>query len=467
MDIGTIYRIYRHLSPHWFTVKGLLAFLAVEAVVVMAFGASAGAQAGAGLHVWGITVAACWVLTGIAWYWSRRLPGFAAGDVGILYSLHPSWTDPQAEGAIEQLVGRVTVDSRTRALADTIKIRRLPPNRAIRDVPGAHSLLSESGAILAVWGPVHSGRRAGRQIVELPKVNFSVRHRAMRLPQHIAFARDLALALPGRTWVIEEQNDAVDAAVVAGNLAEVAAYNLGLALTASGHGARAIPVLEEMLAQAYGMRDSETQAAFVEKAKRVLFVAYAQAHAGRWPSFCDRSDQGKVYLSSMVAGRMTQLVPSEPAGYEGLAICQFLAGNPDAARHYSALAKARSPSKSANYYYSAAFLDFWEGKVARGVQQYRRAFRRAVSDDTLMRVVRWIQEVLGEEPDRWQLHLALAMINEAKLDTRVAQEEYQLFVDAADRAGLYPREVQRAREALAKLRAAGNGHEAAEVAAKA
>jgi tetratricopeptide (TPR) repeat protein len=448
----------RAVEPHWSHKSGLVLAFAIELILLTAFWASLPGERAGGIQItqndpaWGISVGALWIATFLAWHHMRAMPKFKANQIGILVSLQSMHQDSETQKVLLSLYRRLLADEKD---LPGIVVQRLPSNHAIENGQHALELLTKSHGILAVWCLAQSGRVQGRETVQIERINFTVRHPPLPRQQHIELAKTLALALVGRKWSIAKENDIIDTAVVAGNLSEVSSYNLGLALLVGNEPSRAIPLLEDVLQRLGTPSAADPKNSLAGKVREAAFIAYFRAYGEPWLTFADRSDRQKQDHHAFIATRRIKLQPQEPVGYRGLAICEFLRGDLAAARRNSALAKDRSPKGDGSYYYSAGFLDFWEGRHRRGVQNYKRAVRRTLPPGTLDNIILWLEQVLDSEPARWIFYLALGIIHESKGDVTKAKRHYEIVVEKAGPNPDFQWEQGLADEALGRLAESG------------
>jgi hypothetical protein len=89
----------------------------------------------------------------------------------------------------------------------------------------------------------------------------------------------------------------------------------------------------------------------------------------------------------------------------------------------------------ATWKYSEAFLIAYDGDLEGAYRAYGRAFRAPLDDVTVpTQCEEFIHIVLEERPDRPWLYYCLGLINHrAKQDLQAARNDFQRFIDGADR----------------------------------
>lgn len=84
-----------------------------------------------------------------------------------------------------------------------------------------------------------------------------------------------------------------------------------------------------------------------------------------------------------------------------------------------------------HHWYSIAFLCGYNGNLEEMLKTYRKAFSKTNEHQVYFSVERYIEFILDREPERYHLYLALALINDFKGDTKLAQQDYGIFITKA------------------------------------
>jgi tetratricopeptide (TPR) repeat protein len=85
--------------------------------------------------------------------------------------------------------------------------------------------------------------------------------------------------------------------------------------------------------------------------------------------------------------------------------------------------------KNAYVRYAMAFLDAYEGKLTTAEGHYGNAFKLDHAGEAAIEVEEFLEWVIAREPERYQLHYCLGLINEhPKCDTALAARDYADFL---------------------------------------
>jgi tetratricopeptide (TPR) repeat protein len=103
--------------------------------------------------------------------------------------------------------------------------------------------------------------------------------------------------------------------------------------------------------------------------------------------------------------------------------------------------------------YSLAFLHAYREELQQAERQYTLALAKRALDTIAIEVEEFLLWVLETEPEKWQLHYCLALLNHyAKEDFGRAIEEYEAFLSKSRGMRKFRHEQGRSQSALAELR---------------
>jgi len=87
------------------------------------------------------------------------------------------------------------------------------------------------------------------------------------------------------------------------------------------------------------------------------------------------------------------------------------------------------PAKDATWYYNYAFLKAYCGDLRMAHARYQKAFDNICEDRIPLDCEEFINEILALEPDKYQLHYCVGMINfHAKKDYESAKKDFETFL---------------------------------------
>lgn len=83
--------------------------------------------------------------------------------------------------------------------------------------------------------------------------------------------------------------------------------------------------------------------------------------------------------------------------------------------------------KNAGKFYSLAFLNAYEGYIEKAMVDYKKAFNSQQNESMSIEIEEFIYYVLSIEPNKYHLHLCLALINEYKGDYELANRDFKNY----------------------------------------
>lgn len=93
--------------------------------------------------------------------------------------------------------------------------------------------------------------------------------------------------------------------------------------------------------------------------------------------------------------------------------------------------------KDASWKYCDAFLTLYDnGKISTSYKKYRKAFKYHVSSDFLIFIEDFIDDVLKQEPERYQLNFALSLISDFRGDIIAATDYFTKFYNNLSEHGI-------------------------------
>lgn len=391
-----------------------------------------------------------------AWIYKRRIRRFQLGAAGILFS---STNPPELQSQVNELQARVTDEVKRRDLLNFIQVKSLPPNIIIKDVQTASITVTKARAVLLIWGPFESSDMQGQRVTGFPRVNFTC-----ALPSAVSkeFHEQIATSLIGRKWNFEQNNEFVDKTILAENIAEVALNIVGMALMVKGYfdQAEAIFAALDVAIEKYRQNQASppallafcanvrknrvrSMALVVQREYRRLFMTQGVFHSA--PGELNR---WKVKNDGAIA-----LDKQDSELYVMNGILNFLMGNMQESWNAIRKAKKRAPTADPSPDFCAAFLHFFNGQFRKGLSSYNIAFAKkgSYNYELIVNLVEFIRQTLERHPEKFQLHYALGILNEQRLDSSQALDAYRLFAEKARNDPYYSSFIQEAEKKIAKL----------------
>lgn len=120
----------------------------------------------------------------------------------------------------------------------------------------------------------------------------------------------------------------------------------------------------------------------------------------------------------------------------GMATYYFL-NSRDISKAMKCLEGVRNQPAYPHHWYSFAFLYGYAGNLEEMLKMYRKAFKKTNEHHVYYDVERFVTNILEMEPDKYHLHLSLALINDFKGDYQLAQVDYNKFIKRATNKEIY------------------------------
>ena len=387
----------------------------------------------------------------MVWRITNRLAPVTRGKVGIVLAL-ASDDDRQ-----DLQVRTDFIDSLRKLLerdpnGANFEMIALPRHLAIELDGNAKAIkyLNKLRGHFMLFGRVTKRTMKGKDVHVLT-FNGLVRHAPIPLPMREQLSSEFRSVVPARV-IIQTDGDFFSFEATS-QLADVAArYIVGLAALASGDVTYAEQLLlevERQLQTGVAAHPTLRQVGqqlpirFKELYRRWLDHLHNRYTMTRDITFMQQIDE--------VAPKLIQRDPRATDAFLSLAMAHFLLRrNTTAARE--AVMKARALG-DATWRYSMAFLLAYDGDLDTADTWYKDAFKSTVKDVTVpVQCEEFIQVVLDEEPDKFQLHYCSGLINfHAKKDFSGAIRDFDAFLKLAP-TGAFPRQAVKAGEMLSKAR---------------
>ena len=370
------------------------------------------------------------------WILKRRTPRFATDKAGILFA---STNPAELENQVAELQARVREEVKQRDLLNLIEICTLPRNIVISDPQFAGSLILKAKATLLVWGHFETSELRGRKVTGFPKINFTHAHPSNVSPE---YHQQVTSSLVGRQWAYQNSNEFVEKSLVVQNIAQVALNIVGLTLLVKSHFDQAeaiFGILDVELEQwrlnqntpphvvsfCANVRTNRVKAIALQVKREYLGIFKSQ---GIFHATQEELSKWDAKITSAI------LLDKRDSGlFVMKCILSFLVGNIGAARKAILQAKNCAPKADPSPDFCEAFIYFFNGEFRKARACYKISLAKKGSHNQAMvvEIIEFIQQVLDRYPEKFQFHYALGVLNEHRLDSARALEEYELFCERA------------------------------------
>ena len=265
-------------------------------------------------------------------------------------------------------------------------------------------------------------------------------------------SEEMARVFPQQVYVSRE-NDLLNLQITSEWLSEAARYFMANAALFSGDLDTAQFFLEYLktskrLIQYKGIEGvAHLRALVPQRLAEVYGLKSRFAHA-KWTETRDIAD---LEIATKYLSEFHTLQPDDIRYYSGMAVWHFVR-NRDVESALAELEHCRGRS-DATWRYSVAFLEAYRGNLRQAERVYTKAFSRPVQQFVPFEVEDFIGWVLEQEPDKFQLHYCLGLINwHAKRDVEMARRDFELFIKKASAHNAFPHQIEEAKGYINRLK---------------
>ncbi|MEX2492394.1 MAG: hypothetical protein WD425_11595, partial [Nitrospirales bacterium] len=258
-------------------------------------------------------------------------------------------------------------------------------------------------------------------------------------PDRGGYHNDVNSTLMGRTWIYGKENELVEKQLVIENIAQVSLYIVGMSLLVKGFLRNAEIVFSGLDVDLEPIRRNNKSSPFLRqfcgkvRGKYVFSIAgqvqkeYMEIFLGQGMYHATSAEITNWLKRLDVAIRLNS---HDARLYMLKGSILFLLEDVDAAFKTLRKAKDCAPRADPAPDLSSAFLYLFKGNIKKAKSLYRTALNKkgSYSMPLITHIVDFISQVLVRYPEKFQLHFALGLLNEERLDAQVALEEYEKFL---------------------------------------
>lgn len=383
----------------------------------------------AGLPLWTLWVAAVSVLaTTGAWLWFTRCPKHTAGNVGFSIAISCDDED-QRKRLLADFVGKLEELFLCEPDGRRFQLIVHDQHRAklIKDHSAATALMTKARADILIFGSARLREINGKPVHVL-KFEGVVKHAPAPSNVSREFGKEFREVLP-KEFRIDQNNDffAFEAAAV--HFGAVAKYIIGTAALISGDFALARDEFESLLQ--FAINRAVDDPAFEPSASR-LKLRLADVHRNRARILGElyRLKRDKALLEPLEQ-ELVCLERYDTTWYSGplqRAICGFVLRR-DIRLCWEMVERCRGIPDT-TWRYTEAFLHAYTGDLGKAQKVYAEIFVSPSEDKTVpIQCEEFIDQIIQEEPNRFQLYYCLGLINwQAKEDVTAAKRDFEKFL---------------------------------------
>ncbi|MGJ8654495.1 MAG: hypothetical protein ACSHX8_14640 [Opitutaceae bacterium] len=418
--------ISKFLSNKWHTYWGL-SLGSIVAALVSATISKVILDQSFGTTTFNILVLASMLILIIYWKHEHKIKKHPKGKYGV--DLILNCCDEKDEQRISEDFTNTLRKLVNQTESFTLQSHKQWLAKRVNSSKDAGRVLDKTEGVLAIHGSVRV-RPINNKPQNLLEINMLVRHKPLPKETGDRFGREMG-SLFKRQITFKRDSDVIIFTKAANAHDKFARYIVGSAATLSGDHSSAISIFEELqlLIQNVGEGDTLPLTKLKEflplRLKDTYFRQAQQHYDEYWRT---RDDDYLKRIESLIS-KIESLGNLDYSLRLLKAICLFkLHRDVEAAK---ACVEGLSGNTDTTWCYSLGFLHAYEGDLDKAWKTYRIAFQRPSINPTVhLQSEEFICDILIQEPDKFQLHFVLGLINEhAKKDMVVAIDEYQTFID--------------------------------------
>jgi hypothetical protein len=384
------------------------------------------------------------ILTAALWAYTNRFPRAAPRRVGFVVAI----TTEKEEHAVtlrSDFTNTMCDLLRQPTLRYPFQFIEYPPRLAAQvTAETAIRYLRKSRAHFIIFGDAKSRRVFGREKHVLNLAG-GVIHAPLTKAQSDALATEFAEVFP-RRLLVDKENDLFSFQLTSEWVNIAARYIVALAAMISGD----LDYAEELfLSVKERLTGAMAQFPAVDKIRQHLPQRLARLYSVKlgWLMRKYLADRDRAHLeaSEDVLHKLARYDPGNYSQHLQRAICEFVLHR-DVRAAWRSILKCHG-IRDVTWRYSEAFLHAYEGNLFKARRSYAIAFRGHTEDPSVPnQTEEFINIVLAQEPDKYQLYFCLGLINLlAKGDFASARRDFAMFL-AMVPAGEYAEEQELARD---------------------
>lgn len=428
MELSDIEKVISILKKGWTQPHGLLAAILVSFVAEIALITATSPSPKADTLI--ILIPSLTIY--IAWLWTRRLPKRKKGKVGFAVSLWCS--DEEAACKVrEDFVLSLQKLIKSGRTGSSFQFMEIPAYKAekIVDPDDAQELRLKTKANFIIYGRVRRRRVDGseRYFLELDGL---VAHKPISNDISQRIANEFSELLP-RKVILAQENDLLSFQFASEWADVVAKYVIGISAAVSGDLHYAEKLFSDSLTRVQQI--SGDFPVFTKLKERIpqrlaeIFQARAQHAYDMWKETHDEAhiDNLGELLNQYgveVETRITPMMLTLSSIYHFLSD-RNIDGSIDC------LKQIPTESRDAVWHFNQAFLSAYQGDLRQAIRSYRKGMDFPITTDLITQVEDFLCLIVGQEPDKVQLHYCLGFFNwKIKCDYLQAANDFRKFLSS-------------------------------------
>src|SRR4030067_885886 len=390
----------------------------------------------------------------LLWYLARRPPRARLNRIGIVIAISAE-TDEQRLRIQKDFIAAMksSLEGTSEIIKlDFVELPRWHTEKVGTSADRASEYVAKCRAHLLIFG-TPKVRTINKKEIHVLNLRQIIVHRPVPTDTSKELSQEMAAIFSPRIN-IDRENDLVGLELASTWLAEAAKYFVGVAAYMSGDLDLSKMIFEELraskhLASLRGIPGVAKLRQLVPQRLADVYLASARRSYLRWRKtrFIADLDDSNANIENY-----NRIHPNTYQYRLSKAIWLFVARH-DVPGAIHLVEKAKGESDAA-WRYSLAFLYAYQGRHDEAVWQYNKAFTRPCEQSLPFEVEEFIEWVLEQEPDKFQLHFCIGLINwSAKGDRERATKDFELFAAHRD-AAKYPNMLKEAERYITEFRIA-------------
>lgn len=386
--------------------------------------------------VWLMILFVCGIVYFAVWLIWRQI--IVPRDDAVIVIFAP-WAEADHHDVVRRLHSQFNIELAARGLGKQIHSKLLPPEETILNNVDANRIMLERGSRLVIFGRVAKGGLKGKKTEGFSEISFSIRHIIAPEDAHL-----LASSFSIEDFQVLDENSFIDSRFASDNLSNCACAFIGMGLTAERKYDAAREIWQNLFQKSKAMANQQIS----EKQKKFsLFIS----RWFQWNEYCWLLDYYNQNLIDKITSRsadqvaaicqqrlksVLELNPKSPDYLHFQAILHFHRGDTrDALNTIGEIEKIIPQGISPLF--SRAFLTLWQRKYKPALKCFKRLTKLNCPSPFVLSVIAFYESLIAQYPDRHELKFGSAFVNDLFCDEKIAQENYQKFLEVAKNTSAY------------------------------
>lgn len=287
----------------------------------------------------------------------------------------------------------------------------------------AKKFLNETNSEMLIFGRCNEGKRGNEEKFEI-YLNCLIKHAPLNQKLQEKLQTELTALIPRRS--LDKRDELTNYELTAHWLIFYSKYFMAVAELLSRNLNRAEEIFRDMRQDMKRLVKVPKEVWVInKKINSELFAMYLDKHQYHYASFRKTKDLSSLEIAHNNIIEANQIIPETVHYLMSEAIHSFLkTKDTKRAKDCYYKIKRKMPEK----YFGLAFLSAYDGDLIQAMKFYKKAFRLPQNHSLPIEVEEFIEYILELEPEKYHLHLCLALINDFKGDHLLAKEDLDKFL---------------------------------------